>query len=204
VWNILAAEMAPLMGEAASSSATQALGAVESVTANMNLQGVFNQINQQAVEYAEERAAEMVGMRLVNGTLIANPNAKWTITEPTRDWLRDSIQSAFEDGMSPAALAKLIRSNYAFSAARAKTIAFTEIGNVNVRTHAETATQAGATHKKTSLSADHDQDDFCDEAAEAGEVPIDHDYGLGMQFPLFHPRCKCSVTFYFREQRVAA
>ena len=159
----------------------------------------FDAVNEQAAQLALDRAAELVGKRLVDGVLIDNPDARWTITEPTREWLRQDIVRAFEEGLSPDSLGKLIRSSYAFSEARADMIARTEVGNLNVWSHAASAKAMGATHKSSHLSADHDQDDFCDAAEEAGEVPIDHDYGGGLLWPLFHPRCNCDETFYWRK-----
>ena len=206
MWNILAVEMMPLMAEAGQASGEDALRKIENakVTVNIELRGVFDQVNREAVDYANERAAEMVGKKMVNGILIENPNPRWTITDPTRNWLREQIEKAFEDGMSPAQLAKAIRGNYAFSKARAKMIAFTEVGNINVRTHAEASKKSGATHKRSFLSADHDHDDFCDDAEAAGEVPIDYDYGFGLKWPLYHPLCRCSESFYWRKAEIAA
>lgn len=213
IWNVLALDMIPVMTEASEASSESALAKIEgetisefreTVTANIEVRGVFDQVNQDAAEFAERRAAEMVGRRLVNGILIENPDAKWRIDQPTRDWIREAVTDAFEEGASPAELAKTLKSSYAFSKSRAKMIAFTEVGNINVRTHAKAAETQGATHKRSQLSADHDQDDFCDDAAEQGEVPIDHVYGFGLKHPLYHPRCKCAMSFYFRTAALVA
>jgi hypothetical protein len=213
IWDVLAVDMVPILADSGTASAESALARIEgetipefreTVTANIAIRGVFDQVNTDAADYATERAAEMVGKRLVNGILIENPDPKWRIDEPTRDWIRTTVTQAFEEGMSPAELSKTLRGSYAFSKARAKTIAFTETGNINVRTHAVAAEASGATHKRTALSADHDDDDFCDEAAGQGEVEIDFDYGFGMKHPLFHPRCQCSISYYFRSAAVAA
>lgn len=165
-----------------------------------SITGTFGQVNQAAVEYAADRAAEMVGMRWVNGELVENPDARWTITESTRDWLRDVATQAFEEGLSAEQFARAVEASPAFSRKRAQMIAHTEVGNAAVASQLEVSVAAGATHKRTFLSADHDHDDFCDAAADAGEVPIDHDYGGGLYAPLFHPRCKCSISTYVRKQ----
>lgn len=196
LWNSLAIDMVPLLQEAGEASAIAALKQID-------ITGVFDAVNQDAVEYARERAGEMVGKRLVNGILIENPAAKWRIDDPTRQWIKEAVTAAFEEGMSPAELGKFLQDDYAFSKQRAKMIAFTEVGNINVRTHAVAAEKSGATHKRSQLSADHDQDDFCDAAAAAGEVEFDHDYGMGLKHPLYHPRCQCSMTFYVRKKKAA-
>ena len=163
----------------------------------------FDAINRVAVEYARERAAEMIGKTWMNGVLIDNPDPRWSITDSTRMWLRDGIRLAFEDGMSPAELANLIMGTGRFSKYAAKLIAFTEIAFINIRTHAATAVKSGATHKRSFLSADNDDDDFCDAAAAAGEVDIDFDYGNGLLWPLFHLGCRCTVSFYCLKERLS-
>jgi hypothetical protein len=204
---VLALDMVPLLAESGTAAAETALARIEgetiqefreTVTANISVRGVFDQVNQDAADFAAHRAAEMVGKRLVNGILIENPAAKWRIDEPTRDWIRQTVTEAFEDGMSPAELAKTLQASYAFSKSRAKMIAFTETGHINVRTHAKSAEVSGANMKRSLLSADHtDMDEFCAYAADEGKVPINHDYGFGLKWPLYHPRCECSITFYF-------
>jgi hypothetical protein len=168
-----------------------------------SITGSFGRVNEAALEYAHERAAELVGLKWVGGELVPNPDAQWAITNSTRDWLAESVAQAFEAGMSPAQLAELIESSPAFSASRAQMIASTEVGNANVATLLHTSIAAGATHKRSFLSADHpdDDDDICVDAADAGEVPIDFDYGAGQLGPLFHPRCKCSISTYVRKKK---
>ncbi len=170
------------------------------IVAHADVDSFFNRMNESASNYAHDRSAEMVGKKWVEGMLIDNPDPKWAITDSTRDWLRDAIEKAFTEGMSPAQLAKDIQSSDAFSKSRAKMIAQTEIQTANVQSHARVATAGGATHKRSFLSADHDQDDFCDDAADEGEVPIGHDYG-GMFGPPYHPRCYCSISFYVRKPK---
>lgn len=203
--------MGPILAVGAAASVYSAFTDIEAVQPEFipfqteahvtaSIRPAFDAVNREAAALAEARGAELVGKRIVAGVLIDNPDAKWTITEPTREWLRQAITSAFEESMSPDQLGKLIRSNYAFSSARAELIARTEVGNLNVWSHAASALAMGATHKASSLSADHDDDDFCDEAEAAGEVEIDFDYGFGLKWPLFHPRCECSETFYWRKK----
>ena len=168
-----------------------------------SIAGGFDRVNNAAVEYAADRAAELVGMRWVDGNLIANPDARFAITQSTRDWLREATAQAFEEGLAPAEFAKQVEGSQAFSRSRARMIAHTEIGNANVSSQLQVAVEAGATHKRTFLSADHpaDDDDVCVDAADEGEVPIGHDYGGGLQAPLFHPRCKCSISTYVRKPK---
>lgn len=198
VWDILAIEMIEPMQDAGASVAETATAEVQ-VSADVQIQGLFDVVNQDAVDYAHERAAEMVGKRLVNGILIENPAAKWRIDESTRQWVRDQIEAAFAEGMSPAELAKSIREDYAFSKSRAQTIAHAEVANINIRTRAKASIEGGAQFKRSRMSMLHDHDDFCDDAQAQGIVPIDHDYGLGILWPLYHLRCMCTITFYWNK-----
>jgi 2'-5' RNA ligase len=58
---------------------------------------MLSDVNRVAGDWADQRAAELVGMRLLpDGTLIENPNAEWNISDRTRDDLRQIIEDAFE------------------------------------------------------------------------------------------------------------
>lgn len=196
-------ELVPYLQDSLATAGTEAAAIAfdaPAIAASGSITGSFGQVNQAAVDYAADRAAEMVGMKYLDGELVTNPDARWAITDSTRDWLRDIATQAFEEGLSPEKFARAVEASPAFSRSRAKMIAHTEIGNASVASQLEVAVAAGATHKRTFLSADHDHDDFCDQAAADGEVPIDHDYGDGLYAPLFHPRCKCSISTYVRKQ----
>jgi hypothetical protein len=162
-------------------------------------EGFFMQVNQGAVEYAQNWAAEMVGKKWVNEKLVDNPDARWVITESTRDWLRDAIEKAFTVGASPAQLAKSIQASQAFSKTQARMIAHTEIQSAAIYSMVKGARAAGATHKRSSISADHRGEDVCSMAAAAGDVPIDFVYPGGLKWPLYHPNCRCSISFFVRK-----
>jgi hypothetical protein len=160
--------------------------------------GAFNRVNKVAAAYAREYAAEMVGRKWLNSQLVDNQDNTWAIADSTRKWLKQAIVDAFEIGWSPMQLAKMIQESGGFSKYAARMIAHTEIGNVNIQSHYEASQSCGATFKRTSLSADHNHDDVCSIAADAGEVPIDFVYPGGLKVPLFHPFCRCAISFYFR------
>jgi hypothetical protein len=44
------------------------------------------------------------------------------------------------------------------------------------------------------LSAGHDDDDECNDAADDGVIPLDQDFSVGVDAPPLHPRCNCSVV----------
>jgi hypothetical protein len=145
------------------------------VLAELSLQDgdMLDVFNDRALEYARQRAAEMVGKRYNSkGELVDNPDADWTITEPTRNRLRTVIQSAFTEGLSPQQLADKIENDYAFSATRAELIARTEVGDAHIAGAMDAAKEfGGITRKKSVLSDLHDDDDECDDAEDDGWIP---------------------------------
>lgn len=152
---------------------------------------LFDLSDTQALEYAETRAAELVGKKWVNGVLVDNPSAQWAITETTRSDLRELIARAFAERWTPAELAKQIDDAFTFSAERAEMIADTETAFAQTAATVQTGKNFGATTKSIQMSNVHDIDDECDEAEDEGEIPIDQPFESGdMHVPL-HPRCCC-------------
>lgn len=136
-----------------------------------------------------------MGKRVVNGIVIENPDARWAITESTRDSLRTLVESAYSDGFSPAQLKTKIQDNYGFSPQRAKLIAKTETAKASVQGSLGGWKRSGLVQGKESLlSDDHDLDDECDENVGAGVVPLDEDFPSGDDGPPYHPGCNCSVV----------
>ena len=84
-------------------------------------------VNEAAVAYARDRAAEMVGRVLIDGVLVDNPDAQWVITDTTRVMLRSLIRQAIEGGWSAKRLAAEIEDADAFSGERAERIARSEV-----------------------------------------------------------------------------
>lgn len=153
------------------------------------------QVNLQALDFARERAAELVGMRIgADGALLENPDAEWAISDATRTLLRGDIVSALEEGLSNQDFAAHLEQSYAFSADRAEAIARTEIARADVEGNMTAWRDSGVVGgKEWFLSADHEDDDECDDAAALGVVPLDDDFG-GIGDPPAHPRCQCDVS----------
>lgn len=155
---------------------------------------ITEQVNDAAVAYAEERGAELVGMQVDGeGNLVASPDAEWAITDSTRDMLRADVTAAIEDGLSTDELAAMLSESYAFSSARAETIARTEIATADIQGNLAAYRASGIVDgKEVALSDGHDEDDECDDAADMGVVALDDDFdGLG-DAP-FHPSCECDI-----------
>jgi len=164
---------------------------------------IFSQSNEWAISYAEDRAAELVGMKYVDGELVPNPSAKWAITDTTREQLNEQIVSALEDGSTIAELKQSIIDSQAFSAARAEMIATTEVNFANSGGQFDVGKLVGHTFKRSVLSGDHDIDDECDENADATDeetgaagVGIEEVFPSGDLYSPFHPNCVCLTVTY--------
>lgn len=154
--------------------------------------GILNVVNEGAVTYAKDRAAEMIGKKWVGDVLVDNPDAKWTITEATREAIRAEVQSAIISGISVDDLAKSIRENFAFSADRAKLIARTEVVNASVKGNMIAWRESGIVVGKRVILAELPCQ-ICKDNAAIGVIPLDATFPSGDDAPAFHPRCECDV-----------
>lgn len=153
---------------------------------------IVSLVNDDAVEYARERSADMVGKKWVDGELIDNPKAEWIIDEATRDMLRGTVTTAMEEGWSNDKLADEIASSHAFSDERSMMIARTETAFADVEGNLAAYRASGLVSQKQWLASE----DCCDDCQELdGEiVDLDEDFsGDGGSGPPLHPNCECDV-----------
>jgi len=133
---------------------------------------IINQVNKLAVEWAENRAAELVTK----------------IQESTRDYLRADVTQAVEEGWSSKQLSKALEENFGFSESRSDTIARTEIGHADVEGNMMAYRASGVVEGKEWIKgSEHDGDDECDDNADAGVISLDEAFPSGDQNPLAHP-----------------
>jgi len=188
VWDALVDDVQPGLEE----TAREAVATVFA-TLNLSTEGsdLFNLSDTQALEYAETRAAELVGKKWVDGVLVDNPDAQWAITETTREDLCELIARAFAEQWTPAELTQRIDESFTFSSGRAEMIAETETAFAQTAATVQTGKNFGAETKSIQMSNLHDIDDECDDAEDDGEVPIDEPYSNGSIHVPLHPRCCC-------------
>jgi hypothetical protein len=155
---------------------------------------ITEQVNARALEWAKERAAELVGMRVdAEGALIVNPDARWAITEGTRAWIKGDVEIAIENGSSTDVLAQVLEASYAFSPERAEMVARTELARADVAGNLISYRDSGVVEgKEWALGSEHGDEDECDEAAALGVVALDSDFG-GAGDPPAHPGCVCDI-----------
>lgn len=153
-----------------------------------------------ATAYAQQRAAEMVGMKVNDdGDLIPNPNAQWQITEGTRTLLRSTVEQAESEGWSTDKLSSVIQEGTVFSEDRADMIARTESAKADVAGNIEGWRVSGVVDKKEWIAAP----DCCDDCQELDGQIVDLDdsfEGDGGDGPPLHPRCRCNVLPVLSEE----
>lgn len=155
--------------------------------------------------WSQERAAEMIGMKWVNGELVANPNAKWAISDTTRTQIRELIEDAFAKETPIAELVEEIQEAGAFSLQRAKMIAKTEVTRAQARGNLDSWKQTGVVRTaKWVTSSIHRCCDECDDNAAVGPIPIGDRFPSGATEPGAHPNCNCMLIAVDIEQRLAA
>ncbi len=142
--------------------------------------------------YAHDRAAEMVGMKWVNGDLVQNPNAQWVISDTTRDEIRGLVEDAFADETKLSDLVDQIKESGAFSEARAELIATTEVANAQSKANYNVWGQTGVVETvRWMVSSLHVCCDECDDNEAAGVQPFGHGFPSGDDSPPAHPNCRC-------------
>lgn len=160
---------------------------------------MLSQVNQKAVEYAQARSAELVGMKWVDGELVENPNAAWCISESTRDMIQSDVARAIEEGMSNDDLAALLEENYSFSPERAEMIARTETAFADVAGNMAGYRESGVVESKRWIVGG-DCCDLCQEM-DGVVVGLDEDFpNGGGDGPPLHPNCRCDVSPVVTEQ----
>ncbi|MDE1149711.1 MAG: phage portal protein [Azospirillaceae bacterium] len=138
--------------------------------------------NPRAVAYTEAHAAELVS----------------NITQTTRDALRRLVVTAEQEGWSVDRLKTAIIENHAFSPARAKMIARTELGNADhqgnlIGWHAVNEVFDAGLRKGWALGKTEAHCAACEENAAAGPIPLDQSFPSGVPSPLAHPYCDCDM-----------
>jgi len=162
----------------------------------------FGLLDEAATTYAEERAAELVGMRrLEDGSLVKNPDSKWAVSKTVRDRIHDTVAKATEEGWTGKQLAAELESGTIWEA-RADMIARTEVAIAVNQGAAETYRAAGV-ETGTVLDGPGCLEDGHDDGQRGvnGET-----WALAkfQQYPVGHPHCRRDFAANVEEAREAA
>ncbi len=156
--------------------------------------GLISSASESAQRYSNQRAAELVGRRWQNGKLVENPKAVWRIDKTTRFELRDLIQKAFSEDTPLTKLTQQIREAGAFSAARAKMIAVTEITKAQSMGQLGVWKSMGTVKTVRWIAGGPDPCEECLLNQASGPVEIGKAFPSGDVTPGAHPLCRCSLT----------
>ena len=153
-------------------------------------------IGQNAKDWADSRAAEMVGMKWVDGELVENPDSKWAVTDATRDMIRETVTQGMDEGWSSDKLSAALQEGYAFSGTRADMIARTETARADAEGQAIGWKAAGVKSKEWLTAPD-----CCDTCQDMNGAiaPVDGSFDGGEDVPL-HPNCRCTCLPVFEEE----
>lgn len=184
VYGIAAQTLKPVAIEGAEAGLTQL-----QITSN----DMFNLVNKDAIAYSKDRAAEMVGKKLVDGVLVDNPNAKWAITDGTRNYIRQQVVAALQGKQSVAELITQIIKGAAFNEKRAEMVARTEVAKAHIAGNMTAYLDSGEVKGKRWLLA-MEPCKICEANAAQGEVPIDDPFLSLDLAPPAHPNCECDVV----------
>lgn len=191
-WADLPDEVAPILEALARDASAQAM-----VQMDVTEETSVNLSNKRSVEWAQDRAAEMVGMKWVDGRLTDNPDAQWAINETTREAIADLVTQAIDDGWSNDRLSSAISDSGQFSASRADMIARTETAVADVQGNMvayKTAQESGIDLQKEWITAGDDLvSEDCQLNADAGPIDLDGVFPSGASAPPEHPNCRCDV-----------
>ena len=197
IYEAVAAEYAKSVDDIAASLEDAGKSGVNHGAAQLNItdRDMIDEANTVAQKYANDRAAELVGMRrLPDGSLIENPNAEWAISQTTRDEIRTMVRDAFDTNTPLSSLIDRIQDAGSFSESRATMIAKTEAQFAQNGGNFEVWKQGGLVTKlQWFLSADHDQPCVCEDNDDA-VVDFGTPFPSGDLYPPAHPRCECSVS----------
>jgi 2'-5' RNA ligase len=172
--------------EAAHSGALRGLSQVQAVS-SVNI-GTQQQL---AREFAQDRAAEMVGMKWVDGELVANPNAAWSIDATTREAIRKAVTDAFSAETKMTDLIQAIKDLDTFDEARAENIAATEVHNAQSAGNYAAWEQTGVVLATKWVCSSLGPCDECQANADAGPVEFGKAFPSGHVRPVAHPKCRC-------------
>lgn len=147
---------------------------------------ITNVVNDRAVNWATERAAELVSFDGEDPMLARS----------TRNMIRNTIVKGLEDNIGTDAIAEQLADNYAFSEKRAATIAATEITAANSQGSLESfleAEEQGVNVKKSWLNLETSCS-VCAANAEEGPIPLKQAFKSGDMAPGAHPECRCVLV----------
>ena len=143
---------------------------------------------------AEQRAAELVGLEMVDGALVENPTAQWAMSETAKKDVLATIRQAVEQNWTPSQLEAVISASAVFTQDHAEMIADNEIS----RQQALGELAAWRVSRKVLEYAWTVMDlgccPLCESFSLKGSVPVGYEFAPMIFAPGAHPKCRCWLT----------
>lgn len=170
---------------------------------------MVNQVHEDALTYARDRAAELVGKKWDGEALVDNPDAEMAITDTTRSKIRELVvkalspqegEEAFDLKAALEDLTDEFTGSPLFSRERAALIAQAEVGMAQSRGTFASLVKlqelTGLTVYKRWSTAHDDRVclELCAVNALEGPIPLEQVFSSGHVAPLAHPRCRCTLV----------
>lgn len=190
----LVPEIEPILASIARAGGRSALEQI-------GLTGADVKFGAQTTAWAKDRAAELVGKKWVDGSLVDNPNAEWVISDSTRDMINDAVAAATDEGLTMDELADRLSIGGALSEERAMMIARTETRLADAAGQMEAYVTSDVVRGTEWTTAQDDAvSDECNENADAGMVELGELYPSGDAAPPAHPNCRCSLSAVLKNE----
>lgn len=147
--------------------------------------------------FARDRAAMLVGKKVgKDGTIVDNPNAKYKISNTTREDIKSAIRTALSLGENQEQAVERVRTAIK-NPRRAELIAQTEAVNAYQGGILAFGQKSGAVGKESQALNTSDQ---CADYDREGIVPLNYKYGGRYLGPSYHPRCRCALRLVYQEE----
>jgi len=162
--------------------------------------GLIASANEGARQYATDRAAELIGKKYdAEGNLIDNPDARWAISNTTRDRIREIVSESFEQETPMSeirdaiqeALAEEATGNGIFSEARAKMIARNEVMMAQAGANFDVWKKSGVVKSIRWISSNDEKVCLVCQDNDEVVVEIGKPFPSGDLYPGAHVNCRC-------------
>jgi hypothetical protein len=178
---------APLLAEMLELSEDTVRIALASIGIEDATSELVDRVNERAVAYATDRAAELVSVE-----------GDESLIESTREMIRRVITDGLENNIGRDAIADAIQESQAFSEYRSELIADTELANANSAAKAAAWGEAkadGATMvKQWFASGEAGVCEICEGNEAQDEIDFDEAFESGDEMEPAHPGCRCVTT----------
>jgi hypothetical protein len=189
----LYAQLQPYLEKAALEGASSGAYQV-TAQAGANLQETQTAAEAIAKAAAEQRAAELVGLEMVNGSLVEDSTAKWAMSTTLKDDMLKTIRQAVAEDWTPSQLEAVISASVLFTQDHAEVIAENEVS----RQQALGSLAAWRVSRKVLEYAWTVMDlgccPVCESFSMLGSVPVGYQFAPMITAPGAHPGCRCWLT----------